>query len=365
MLEPTNAVHVVHWTHDDVETWRLKTGLPRDVSTRILAGLDGARLWYLTHEALCLYNDALPLELQLPLGELEIVWTSVSALIEHQRSVDVLCAIQLQAEDAPGFTTEGGELFSLVRDQHRVLLDHSYSEALHEHEVKRQRNTRADFQLASRLAGEFSFEGLSVQLARKEEQKQIDQELAVQLSNVDEARVQSIIEENGRDVLVRATNGNQHADYEERIVVPEVMTLAKLIDMRDSWFAEDVEIDCTKMLSWTEQQVNDYFESGGTAFPNHEGHTQTTLLQCVACLDECSDTSSLPCKHDMCKSCLKDLFNAALKDSSLLPVRCCSMVLPRELFCLLLDWEDERLLTERLQQMTARNKMYCANARNL
>ena len=164
MLEPIKAVHVVDWTHDDVEIWRLKQVLPRDVSTRVLAGLDGAGLWYLTHEALCLYNDALPLEHKLPLDELDTVLTSVSALIEHQQSVDVLCAIQLQAQEAPEFTST--EL--LVRDQHRVLLDHSYSEALHEYDLKLQRLEAADLELAARLAGEFSFEGLSVQLARKE-----------------------------------------------------------------------------------------------------------------------------------------------------------------------------------------------------
>ena len=62
------------------------------------------------------------------------------------------------------------------------------------------------------------------------------------MHSVEDAQAQSIIEENGQDLL-DATNDPDVEDAERSVRSP-VMTLAKIIEIRDELFADDVEIDC-------------------------------------------------------------------------------------------------------------------------
>lgn len=55
--------------------------------------------------------------------------------------------------------------------------------------------------------------------------------------------------------------------------------------------------------------------------------------RCEACREHVSffDAARAPCGHNHCRECLNALFDAALRDESLFPPRCCRALIPTHL----------------------------------
>lgn len=66
----------------------------------------------------------------------------------------------------------------------------------------------------------------------------------------------------------------------------------------------------------------------------HEGHDypqkRTKTRPCLICYQEmdCCDLTRLPCSHEYCQGCLRDLFTKCLTDETMYPPRCCRQLIP-------------------------------------
>lgn len=81
-------------------------------------------------------------------------------------------------------------------------------------------------------------------------------------------------------------------------------------------------------------------------------------IECVCCSDDRRCILKFPCGHLYCKICIGTLFKMALKDRSLIPVRCCDTPIDQSLTHLVLNDEDQRAYAEALEEVQAKRKMY-------
>ena len=80
---------------------------------------------------------------------------------------------------------------------------------------------------------------------------------------------------------------------------------------------------------------------------------------CNVCYDDAVQGFFLACDHCLCIGCTRDLFFAAVRDSSLLPLRCCEVPIDMNICGHILPAEDVETLTQRIAEREATNKMYC------
>ncbi|KAE8307822.1 hypothetical protein BDV41DRAFT_553263 [Aspergillus transmontanensis] len=66
-------------------------------------------------------------------------------------------------------------------------------------------------------------------------------------------------------------------------------------------------------------------QAESSAWAAQRSRQSIPLHRCVACRDEVEfvNIARVPCRHEYCRSCLEDLFNASMTDESLFPPRCC------------------------------------------
>jgi hypothetical protein len=81
-------------------------------------------------------------------------------------------------------------------------------------------------------------------------------------------------------------------------------------------------------------------------------------LQCIVCYST-KRSFVLACNHAYCTVCMKELLQQALKDSDLIPLRCCELPIDMTVSTLLLNSRGSNILLERTEEKAARNKMYC------
>ena len=83
---------------------------------------------------------------------------------------------------------------------------------------------------------------------------------------------------------------------------------------------------------------------------------------CNVCYDDEAKGAKgfiLACKHSMCIGCTRNLFFAAVRDSSLLPLRCCEVPIDVNICHYILPAEDVGTLKQRIVEREATNKMFC------
>ena len=81
--------------------------------------------------------------------------------------------------------------------------------------------------------------------------------------------------------------------------------------------------------------------------------------QCNVCYDDEAQGFILACEHSMCIGCSRNLFIAAVRDSSLLPLRCCEVPIDMNICHYILPADDVGTLKQRIVEREATNKMYC------
>jgi hypothetical protein len=78
---------------------------------------------------------------------------------------------------------------------------------------------------------------------------------------------------------------------------------------------------------------------------------------CNACLSSCTSVVATgSCAHTFCKGCMKAMYQCALKDRSLIPVKCCGPV-DSALYALVLSRSDATTYREAIEDINAKNKM--------
>lgn len=99
---------------------------------------------------------------------------------------------------------------------------------------------------------------------------------------------------------------------------------------------------------------NDYISNSR---PNPKT-TSKCRISCVSCADNRRCILKAPCGHTYCKSCLRTMFQMALKDRSRLPVRCCNISFDQSWYQRVLDGDDQDVFAGALEEMQCKNKIY-------
>lgn len=81
--------------------------------------------------------------------------------------------------------------------------------------------------------------------------------------------------------------------------------------------------------------------------------------RCNVCYEDKRPGFNLACEHCLCIGCIRELFFAAVRDSSLLPLRCCEVPIDMNISRHILPAEDAETLRLRISEREATNKMYC------
>ena len=81
--------------------------------------------------------------------------------------------------------------------------------------------------------------------------------------------------------------------------------------------------------------------------------------RCSVCYEDESRGYELACEHNQCIQCTRKLFKTALRDTTLLPLRCCEIPIDMNIAYQLLDPSDAALIVQRTEERTTKNKMYC------
>lgn len=81
--------------------------------------------------------------------------------------------------------------------------------------------------------------------------------------------------------------------------------------------------------------------------------------RCSVCYEEDVRGYEFACTHSQCITCTRKLFKTALRDTTLLPLRCCDIPIDMNIASQLLNPRDARLIVQRTEERTAKNKMYC------
>lgn len=83
-----------------------------------------------------------------------------------------------------------------------------------------------------------------------------------------------------------------------------------------------------------------------------------TKSECESCLVVPDVDYSLPCGHVFCRECIRGLFLAALKDKSMVPVKCCGKRIDQRLRRAVLTLDECFLFESILEEVDAPRKMY-------
>lgn len=80
--------------------------------------------------------------------------------------------------------------------------------------------------------------------------------------------------------------------------------------------------------------------------------------KCDGCLEELGEEYTLPCAHTFCKGCIRGLFQAAMNDPNLLPVKCCGKRVDQRLRRIVLTLDECDHFEAALEELEAPNQLY-------
>lgn len=93
--------------------------------------------------------------------------------------------------------------------------------------------------------------------------------------------------------------------------------------------------------------------------------SSTMDRRCEACREEVKffDIARLPCRHEFCRTCLGELYEASMTDESLFPPRCCRQRIIMTNVRMFLKPELVRDFEEKRVEFETANRTYCHSAR--
>jgi hypothetical protein len=94
----------------------------------------------------------------------------------------------------------------------------------------------------------------------------------------------------------------------------------------------------------------------------HEHGPKQASFECVACGEQGIFFKMIeaPCSHYYCQACLIQLFEAALRDESLFPPRCCRILMPLESVRTLVGPDTSRRTEKRIIEINDPSRTYCS-----
>jgi hypothetical protein len=85
-------------------------------------------------------------------------------------------------------------------------------------------------------------------------------------------------------------------------------------------------------------------------------------INCVICLEDVEfyDVARVPCGHEYCRACLRELFRTAMQDESLFPPRCCKQPIAPTKVRIFLTSELVRQYEAKKIEHDTRDRTYCS-----
>ena len=80
--------------------------------------------------------------------------------------------------------------------------------------------------------------------------------------------------------------------------------------------------------------------------------------ECESCLEPHKDLFVLPCQHSFCIGCVRGLFQTAVKDKELVPVKCCGKRVDQRLRRDVLQLDELDAFEKLLEESDASQKLY-------
>lgn len=144
--------------------------------------------------------------------------------------------------------------------------------------------------------------------------------------------------------------------------------------MEDTYCGHDVQripkISKDPAASYAEPSTRPLGKGKGKARDSATEDEHMTHTFCSACMEQCTrfDVLELGCKregddtyHAYCRSCLVDLFQTSLTDTTLFPPRCCGKYIPISACVDLLSPELVRQYKDKQVELESPNPVYCSN----
>lgn len=83
------------------------------------------------------------------------------------------------------------------------------------------------------------------------------------------------------------------------------------------------------------------------------------IVPCVICTDNVTDFVRVPCNDTYCIPCIRELFEHATKDESLMPPQCCRTLIPFSSISRHLSANLQTKFLVKLEEHTTLNRLYC------
>ncbi|KAL7541102.1 hypothetical protein ACHAXR_010627 [Thalassiosira sp. AJA248-18] len=334
------------WTASDVEAWARQVGLSSATIESLRENeIDGTTLVTLEKE-----------ELRSELGIVSLpsrryLWDLILSLQSHQGSSDRTKAIDVLEEEIDALPLQG---FADASAGGGMGTDEEVVNQLRS-DAAEQRQIISDHIMALHLQSTWGTQThTDAELARSEEDRL--RNLAVQ-SEFDRRYAQSLNMQGGRQA------GNE----ESRNQIASLFGLSIQACVRNKVNVAEALANGHIRVIPRLQDIEDAIEAmEGVEAEVIDPNTRRGLLdslpfirQCNVCLEEAKRGFSLACDHSMCIECMRDLFLAAVRDSSLLPLRCCEIPIDMNMCRHLIFPDDVDILLSRMAELQATNKMYC------
>lgn len=346
------------WNVDDVEAWARGIGIaPQAVTALVENEIDGPVLVTLNKH-----------EIRAELGVQSLatrrhLWDSILKIRAMQDVSDYATAIDIHQSEIDRLEGEqSGD------EQH---VDHSVLETLRS-DASRQRQVIEDNLLAHRMQGftlgQQGYEDAQVAAIR---QCQLDRQLIQ--SEYDRKYALSLAPSNRQSNQERETTGVPSlfslcidACVQNKLNVAEALDSGRA-QVLSHWAMRFREAQNSAPspgggIEESKEVADDESFSGAQEeIPiNDEAKLELPIIErCSVCFEEGLPGFDFPCDHYNCKNCMKALLRTALKDSSLLPLRCCEIPIDMSVVEWILKKSEADKLKARVMEMEATHKMFC------
>ncbi len=156
-------------------------------------------------------------------------------------------------------------------------------------------------------------------------------------------------------VLAQPLNGSNVVS--EIDLQPEELDDNLLAKLAGAYNSEESGLDFYRLC-----EEDDNYGEGSSSSQNRGEERPPLNRHCEACREtkKYFDTITTPCKHDYCRDCLRELFEASLTDETLFPPRCCRQPITLNSVGLFLTGDLKRRFEQKKVEFSTPNRTYCS-----
>jgi hypothetical protein len=243
--------------------------------------------------------------------------------------------IQIQLDDSNDLYNK---LEGKGKSRQGTLMDSQVALQLYRGDLERTASIISDRKMTKSIARACQIDGQALSVSMSQEQiAASDREMACRLSGVTEP-----------STVPPWTVSSEFLDDE---VMEKLSALYIMRPNESSTLGietvEDREVDGSESSTWA---------AGRTP-------TQLTYRRCTACQEDTPfyDLARVPCRHEYCRDCLKDLFRSSLTDDSLFPPRCCRQPITSGAVRIFLPADLVRQYEAKKIEFDTPDRTYCSN----